>query len=167
MIPYKTFKEGDVILTKIPFVWNKPIRYVSWAIRVVLNSWFNHIAIYTYYRGEPCIIEATSGGVRMISLDNFIKDFKIEVRRNQDLKHGCTKKLVKYIGSTGYDYSSLVIYQLIYQITGKWLGRKGVKASNKFYCSELYAYMCDYNDWWKTTPKDIGEKDYKLIYSNR
>jgi len=39
-------------------------------------------------------------------------------------------------GTKPYDYIGL-LDQLIYQTTGKWVGRKNKKASKRFYCSEF------------------------------
>lgn len=162
-------KTGDVIFTRMPLVWYKPIRFVSWAIRKVLKTWFNHIAIYIELYGKPYVAESTIGGVRIIPFDKWAKDSEIEVKTPTFIEppFEIGHNIMAYQGFTGYDYTSLIWYQIILQATGKWKGQKGAKAQKKLYCSEYAAliYSNHFPGWWKVTPKDLYLSDkFKKVW---
>lgn len=162
-------KTGDVIFTRMPLVWYKPIRFVSWAIRKVLKTWFNHVAIYVELYGKPFVAESTKGGVRIIPFDKWSKDSIIEIKTPKffEPQNEVGQKIMAYQGFTGYDYISLVWFQVILQATGKWKGEKGPKAQKKLYCSEYAAliYHQQFPEWWKTTPKDLYNSDkFKKVW---
>jgi len=154
-------RTGDVFFVKIPFKLSKPLTMVSWAIRKVLGTWYNHIGIYVELFGSPFVAESTLGGVKVTPYKEWAKDYEIAVKRNPRLTRAFPKRLMKYQGHTPYDTWSLVWNQLILQITGKWVGKKKDEAKEKLYCSEYYA-LCDvetFPEWWKITPEDIYNKE--------
>lgn len=58
-----------------------------------------------------------------------------------------------------YDYISLLVYQVIYSITGVWVGNR---TSNAFYCSEYVAYILSHltnskelHKWWSISPAGL------------
>jgi len=164
-------KTGDIVYTRMPFVWYKPLRYVSWAIRKVLKTWYNHIAIVVFIWGKPYVAESTSGGVKITPLLEWIRDYKLIIKRPKSLlsEKKIASRIMEYQGFTGYDYISLVWYQLILQITGKWHGKERDAADDKLYCSEYAAlvYKEQFPEWWKTTPKDLFEKlEQEVVYSD-
>ena len=73
----------------------------------------------------------------------------------------------------GYEYENLFIHQSIKFLTGKWIGRKNLKAEKRFICGELSARVYfDYsdgtwfNDWHKLAPIDLYESklfEWKLL----
>lgn len=161
-------RTGDVIFVKIPLTWNKPLTLVSWAIRKVLGTWFNHIGVYVELFGEPFVAESTLGGVKVTPYKEWAKNYVIEIKRNPKLSRFFAYRLMKYQGHTPYDTWALVWHQLILQVFGKWTGKKKDEAKDKLYCSEYYA-LCDvetFPEWWKITPEDIYNKEgFKQIVS--
>ena len=162
----QVLKTGDVILSKNPFYWYKPMSYVGAIIRLILGFNYNHVAIYISIYGADFVAEASTKGVNIMPLKEWVKDKEIEIHRNPNLTGFTGRRVMQYQGYTGYDYLSLVWYQLRYQITGKWKGEKGENAKGKLYCSEYYALVDkeSFPNWWSVTPKDIYEKGFNLIY---
>jgi hypothetical protein len=152
-------KTGDIIYTHIPFVWYKPLRYISLAIRKILNTWYNHIAIIVVIWGKVYVAESTKGGVKITPINKWIKDYKVIINRPTIIlnEKEIGYRIMKYQGFTGYDYTSLIWYQLILQIFGKWKGKEKNKAAKKLYCSEYVAliYKEHFPKWWLITPKDL------------
>lgn len=165
----RDLKTGDIIYTRMPFVWYKPLRYVSWAIRKVLKTWYNHIAIVVFVWGKPYVAESTSGGVKITPLDKWVRDYQLIIKRPKTIlsESRIAQRIMRYQGFTGYDYISLVWYQVLLQITGKWHGKKRDAADDKLYCSEYVAlvYKEDWIEWWKVTPRDLFENvDQDIVY---
>lgn len=166
-------KTGDIVSVRMPLVWYKPVRYVSWGIRKVLKFYYNHTAIVINVWDKPYIAESTKGGVRIISFDKWSKDYIISIKRqNAKINYRLVAdRIMEYQGFTGYDYWALLVDHIILQTTGLWDGKKGEDASIKLYCSE-YVSLCfkeDFPKWYKTTPKDIYERDdlFKEIYQGK
>jgi uncharacterized protein YycO len=154
-------KNGDVFFVRIPLRLSRPLTLVSWCIRKVLGTWYNHIGVYVELFDSPFVAESTLGGVKVTPYKEWAKDYEIAVKRNPKLSRQFTKRLMRYQGHTPYDTWSLVWDQLILQLTGKWVGKKKEAAKDKLYCSEYYA-LCDvenFPEWWKTTPEDIYNKE--------
>lgn len=150
---------GDVIFVYMPFVWYKPVRYISWCIRKVLGTWYNHVALYVEIWEADHIAESSAGGVQNRPLSKWARDYEVEVKRPTTpyLKKTLAKRLMRYQGYTGYDYISLLFFQLVYQITKIWIGKTKGKALKKLYCSEYAALVYEeiFPEWWLTTPRDI------------
>jgi len=76
--------------------------------------------------------------------------------------------MLPHVGINPYDYAGL-INQLIYQYTGKWIGKK-TKGDNKFYCSEFVAFIYNkinkkyYPEWWEISPGQIFTEYFEIIY---
>ena len=159
-------KTGDIVFVKMPFVWFKPLRYVSLIIRKVLKTWFNHIAIIVIIENAVFVAESTAGGVKITPFKQWSKDSFIEIQRNDRLTQNALSRIMKYQGFTGYDYKSLVWYQIILQFFGKWEGKKREAAAERLYCSEYYALVDkeSFPQWWRTTPKDIYKKEFLSLY---
>ena len=72
------------------------------------------------------------------------------------------------ISGSSYDYSSLIVWQVLYQTTrwiknlfskkkkeGKWFGRKGFSALKSIYCTEGVAFLLGFEEFWTYDPKKL------------
>jgi uncharacterized protein YycO len=169
----KVIREGDIILSH-------GNSFISWAIRVFTQSYWNHA---TMYIGNELIIEANEKCVEILPLKKY-ENKDIYVYTNKSLTNKERKTIVngvlKYNG-TVYDYKQL--FQFIWYFltlqrnNGK---RKMMGNRNRFVCSELVAKP--YYDigkpiikglrYWEITPADIDLSPYferikgGIIYKN-
>ena len=163
----------DTISYRHPFVWWKPMRYISAAIRFFTKCKYNHSAIIIECWDKVMVAEAKSKGISITPYEDWAKDLKISIQR-QKLVYS-RKKLAQTAmskqGYTGYDFSGTLFYQLIYQLTGHWLGAKDKKrAEKRMYCSEYVAWIWNevinlYPDFYKIAPDDIhNDTNFSTIY---
>jgi hypothetical protein len=66
-------------------------------------------------------------------------------------------------------FGDVLVFQIIYQITGKWYGKtEERKAAKKFYCSEFVAWLYSeyFPSWYKTSPEDVhrNTSDFQHIF---
>lgn len=164
-------KTGDVIFTRMPFVWYKPVRYISWCIRLILGTWYNHVAIYVEIWDADHVAESSAGGVQNRPLKKWARDYEVEVKRCEYVggKKEIARNIMRYQGYTGYDYISLLFFQLIYQTLGIWIGKTKDKAIKKLYCSEYVALIFKdlFPNWWVVTPKDLYKSSHFLTVVQR
>lgn len=165
-------KTGMLISVHLPFVWYKPWRYLSFAIRFFTKSKWGHSAGLISIWGEWCAIEMNPTP-QIPTWDKWCKDKVIRVSRYKgyyDEKRWAITMMSKQNDSeTKYDYFSLFIWQLIYQLTGYWLGRTK-NADKKLYCSEYQAWGYHqvtglFSNFYKTAPSVLAEnKNFETIY---
>lgn len=147
-------KTGDILNTHNTFVWWKPWRYLSLAIRVFQRirygkfAWVGHTAIAVRVKDTIWVYEADPK-VMVTEYSKWAKDKKVSVTRlpvEMWIGHGvnptdiyldCEKEL-----GTKYDYLGLLFYQPIFILTGLWIGPKKDK---RVYCSEFVARILDKN----------------------
>ena len=152
------YKTGDIVLFKTKFKWYNPITYVSVAIRAITGYDYNHVGVVVSNWDKLFLNEAIEKGVISIPLEKRLKGQEILVLRDSspiDEKKFAVEAN-SFLGNTGYDFSSLLVFQLIYQITNKWIGRKEENATKRMYCSEYVAYLYKMKDWWAVAPDAIG-----------
>lgn len=138
-------------------------------IRLVTKCYYNHVAIV--YRGY--VFEANSKGFEpSYSVEEYIKrigvDIEVALLEPKVLPLGAKERLKEIIGK-GYDFWSLLWFQVILAVTGKWLGHTQKFAKEKVYCSEAIAYILDLFQWWIYTPKmllDLDGKQLTLVYTS-
>ena len=137
----------DILHCHNPFVWYKPWRYLSVAIRSFEKlrfgkySWSGHTAIvvkdesgiYWVYEADP--------KVKKTKFEDWCRDIEISVTRyTSQYLLGFTKQdVIKYCESKlniKYDFMGLIVWQPIYILTGKWFGKRN---NGRFYCSEFVA----------------------------
>lgn len=158
------FKTGDIILFHTKFVWYKPLSWLSALIRFFTKSYYNHVGVVVRNWDVPFINEAVETGVHAVPLVDRIGSHQIRVIRpikGVDERTFAVRANSK-IGHTGYDFSGLLFYQLIFQLTGHWLGHTGVHAEGVMYCGE-YAGFCHaeyFHNYWKTAPSDENKSEY-------
>jgi hypothetical protein len=157
------FKTGDIILFHTPLVWYKPMSWLSALIRLFTKSYYNHVGVVVCNWGVPFLNEAIEIGVTPIMLSERINGSDIRVIRPKspimDEKTFAMQANSK-LGRTGYDFKGLLFYQLIYQLTGHWLGHTDAgHADRRMYCAEYGAWMYKniFKDWWEVAPNVIDQ----------
>lgn len=163
------FKTGDIILFHTNLIWYSPMSWLSALIRFFTKCHYNHVGVVVLNWNVPFLNEAIETGVLPITLKDRLDGRKIRVIRPiKDVdERSFAMKANDKLGHTGYDFSGLLFYQLIYQLTGHWLGHTGNHADGRMYCGE-YAAFCHseiFEKWWQTAPSDIhNSKEYYTIF---
>jgi hypothetical protein len=149
-------------------------KLLSRLIRFFQKSPYHHAGLVIELWGEIFVAESDSHGLTVNRIKDSIKGYTnivLQPKFEYDpIK--INKFVVPILGKHKYDSMSLLFYQLVYLITGKWIGRKDEHASKRLYCSEFVAYVF-YNlnnifeDWYKTNPRMIFENPnfthFKLV----
>jgi hypothetical protein len=164
-------KAGDIICCSTPFSIKSPISWLSAAIRKVSKSDWSHCAVAVSVWGRTFVSEALATGIVLRPLEEWPRGCNVCVMRPKEAineKDWCIRALSK-VGHTGYDYGSLFWYQLIYQLTGHWVGRTAAskKADQKLYCSEYagWLYKEQFPEWWRMSPSQIQSNSKGFDYA--
>lgn len=168
------FRTGDIILFHTKVRWYKPLTWLTAAIRFFSKSYYNHAGTVVINWDVTFLNEAIETGVISIPLKDRLdgKDIKVLRRKTMRVteKVFATKANSK-LGHTGYDFSGLLWYQLIFQLTGCWLGHTGKAAEGRMYCGEYsgWTHQDLFPEYWKTAPADIDRNEgfltiFKGIY---
>lgn len=133
-------------------------------IRFFTKYKYTHTAIALECWGSMFVCEAYTSGIIIRPLEEFSDKMKVSVTRpNFEFdKRELSKKAMSKVSTTKYDLISLILFQILYQITGKWYGHtKARKAEKKFYCSEYVAWLYKnvFSEWYMTTPEDIHKSE--------
>ena len=169
-----TFKlqTGDIISTYTPFEWKRPVTYMAPFIRFFTGYKYTHSAIAVEVWGNMFICEAFTSGIIIKPLEEFPDKMQVTVSRSKKEidKRGLSLKALSKVSRTKYDILDVFVFQIIYQITGKWYGKKKArKAAKKFYCSEFVAWVYDkeFPNWYMTSPEDIHKntQDFDHVYN--
>jgi hypothetical protein len=167
----KDLQTGDIILFRTKLQLFNPISWITPFIRFFTKCEYNHAGVILRVGDKLYLIEATEKGVvredaiqRITSPRNTAIALIPNYSHNKDI---IREKLI-YLHEAGkhYDFISLFFYQLVKQKTGVWIGRKNDKASERFYCSELAAYVHSkvFPKWWEIAPVDLfNSKDFNHI----
>lgn len=134
-------------------------RFLSRIIRKLTGSRFSHTAVVVECWGNIYIADAQNNGVNPKDFDSWMQKYKYKftVSRPQfefDAKE-LSKKAFSVSGVTKYDKWSLLFYQPLYLLTGKWRGKKNEAADDKLYCSEFVAWLYEFPNWWAMSPEDV------------
>lgn len=152
------FKAGQVILV------HTKKGFVPKSIQLFTKCKYNHVAIITEYLGELFITEAVAKGfVPTMSLEEYL--YEIDRKKEKEIivlepiqeyaQHiQVTYNRLKQIANKGYEFLNLTVYQLVKQLTGKWIGSKN---SKRVICSEAvaYAFPSIFSDYYKIDPEDF------------
>lgn len=161
--PIFQLQAGDVINMFTPFSFKKPFSWLSFLIRKISKSTWSHSAVVIDIWGRTFICEALATGIVVCPIEEWGEEAVVNVSRAKvpvDKKE-FSSRAMSYVGHTGYDYSSLLWYQLLYQITGRWMGHTPAskKTTATFYCSEFAAWLFEpcFPKWYETTPQKVFE----------
>jgi len=125
---------------------------------------WNHAGIFLIIENELYLCDAQKHGIRLIRFKEYKTSSRLMILRPKRKVH--RKKLVHfilpYVGNTPYDFVSLVLYQPIRFLFGKWIGRKNKEANKRFTCSEWVAYIYKdvFPEWWKAAPVDLFNSEF-------
>jgi len=130
-------------------------------IRLVLKSPWNHTAVVFWINGELFIVEAMIGDVirpKRFDLwwaDRMGDEFGISECAVFDYV------ITDFFGArpTRYDIMSVMVYMLIYQLTGWWLGRVNERASKRLFCFEFSALIRGLPLWWRIVPEEFPDDE--------
>jgi len=134
--------------------------FLARAIQLFSRSRINHSAFVVQIEEILYVIDADRHGTNPKLLDYWIEKEKysyIVSRPDPNVYDiaALQKKAFSLAGHTPYDFASLLRYQLIYQLTGKWKGKQNAEAKEKLYCSEFIAYIFDMEAWYSCSPQDV------------
>lgn len=139
----------------------------SWLQRKI--QWFTksrigHTALVIEIWGELFIIDSQKDGtnLRPIHEWNAMYNYRYTISRPHEFTDELRHRAMLQIGSTPYDFASLLIWQPLYILTGKWKGKTEEEAMQRMYCSEYVAWVFDLPYWWKLSP----EKVYQYMVAN-
>lgn len=143
--------------------------FLSNAIQLFCRSRVNHTAFVIEIAGIIYVIDSDAHGVNPKLLSKWIEknNYKFYVSRPDSSVYNIdalTVKALSKAGVTNYDFGSLFIHQIKYQVTGKWSGRTNSGAEKSMYCSEFVAWIFDLKFWYSLSPQDVF--DYMLTSPN-
>lgn len=75
------------------------------------------------------------------------------------------ERLYSITGSP-YDFGSLLMWQIVYQLTGRWCGKRGQSALNRIYCTEAIAFILGFEKWWTYDPTKLYNKLLEMEIEN-
>lgn len=165
-------KTGDIILFHTLVKWYSPMSWLSGLIRFFTKCRYNHVGVVVLNWGVPFLNEAIETGVLPIPVKDRISGKEIRIIRAfaQIEERPLAIKANDKLGRTGYDFSGLLWFQLIYQLTGRWTGHTGDHADKRMYCGEYAAWLFPaiFPRWWQTAPSDIhNSKDFHTIFEGK
>lgn len=160
------FKTGDLVFFRDSLSWN-PMSWLATLIRFFARVKYNHVGIVVFDSGDFCIVEAIGRGIVKRSLTDRLKGRKVKIRRQKQPIPTINGRALSMVG-TEYDFAGLLWYQLIFQVSGEWVGYKSPeKAARKFYCYEFAAWCVGWSQWWMVNPKEFLNSDlFTDIYEN-
>ena len=148
----------------------------SWLARTIqkmTKSHINHTSLMLEIDGAMYVIDAQKNGVNLKTLENWLENFKYTYVLHRKRKpttqwnKGISIRALSKVGVTPYDFASLLIWQPIYILTGKWKGRTEDRADDRFYCSEYVAWVLGLENWWECSPdlvyKALQKMDEEFI----
>lgn len=163
-------KTGDLVTEYTKFSPIKhPLSILSALIRIFqwisCHKWeyakWNHSGIILKEGEELYVVDAISKGIVKRPLEEWLDPerkvwaFWRETSRISS-RTSLAIRIRSYIGFK-YDFTALFLHQLVYRLTFKslWIGKTKGKAKDRLYCSEFYAMIWEYFEWWKMSTSDI------------
>ncbi len=134
------------------------------AIKKFTKSKLNHTALVIQIWDKLFVIDAQANGVNLKTFEDWVKvyKYKYKVSRPKVWNKEMKIKAISKVGITGYDFASLLVYQPLYLLTGKWYGKKK-HADSKMYCSEYVSWVFNLPEWYANSPQDVYDK---MVASN-
>lgn len=131
-------------------------------IQLITKSRISHSALVIDIWGELYIIDSQKDGTNPRKLDDWMKrySYKFQVHRPIDGKFNIKniqKRALSKSGKTPYDFKSLLWFQPIYVLTGKWVGHTHEFAEENMYCSEYVSWVYNIGRFWEKSPADLFE----------
>ena len=153
------YKAGDILLVGSNHL-------ISRIIKKATKSEVNHAGLIVKLAGEFYVIEAERRGIQLTPIDekkyNYLKPGNKEywiLRPKFKLDIDAITTLALEAERGKYDFISLIVWQPLLLITGRWFGKKN-RGDNVFYCSEFVAWIYNkiyslFPEWYEMNPKDL------------
>jgi len=171
-------QHGDILHCTANSITHKIIRFVTGG-----KKSHTALAIKAGDINDPnspiFIIDSQRNGVNLKTIENWEKkyNYTYQIHRKQfsskdaqlDYNKHIQKRMLSKMGITGYYFMGL-IWQVWYNLTGRWRGKTEKKAEKRMYCSEFVAWVLEIPEWWTYHPQKLFDYlnslvDYKLIKS--
>ena len=155
---------GDIILFKPTSLIGKIICYVS-------KSPYSHASIIVNNWHIPAVNESQPRGIISPPAQLRLQGETILIKRYKNTMFFSEEKFAIHANShlgKRYDFISTLFFQLIFQLTGIWIGKHSNAAERRLYCSEYVALVYNktvgiFPEWWKVDPKHLWQ-DRKLQF---
>lgn len=158
-------QEGDIVMidsSKGPITKT----FVRKAIQFFTGAKYHHAGIVVFDKKENTLYIQESvfnGFIKTMPIKEYIeknKQYDLVVFRSSSKIQDFNIKL-SILDQAPYDFSSLIIFQVIFQTIkkifrkGLWLGRTGIAALNKVYCTEAIAFVIGMPKYWTVGPMQL------------
>jgi hypothetical protein len=132
-------------------------RLISRIIKWFTKSKFSHSALFVEIWGSPYIIDAQKDGVNLRPWDAWMKEYDYDFIVHRSLntidERDIAERALTRVGSTGYDFESLIFKQPIELFTGKWNKKKD--ETQRMYCSEFVSWVYSIDRSYRMSPEDL------------
>lgn len=127
-------------------------------MRFTKSSW-SHTAIFIEIWGQPYIIEAQNNGVNVKPFEEWVKKYGYYYEVSRSPFEFDAKKFSIYamskVGTTGYDFLSLIVRQPWRIVSGSYKVRKD--EYEKMYCSEYAMWSHGIEKAYRMSPQDVWD----------
>jgi hypothetical protein len=153
-LPKEKLQNGD-ILCCTSYGW------LGKQIKRFTKSTTNHTALVIKVSNVLMVIDSQKHGTNPKTFENWLAeygyDYKVFRYRYHNVNWGkaIRGRALAKSGVTGYDFKSLLLWQPLYLITGKWHGRSKEEAEKRMYCSEFVAWVHELPNWWTMSPECV------------
>lgn len=166
-----------------PFAWLYD-RVVPPVICKLTKCKYHHSGVVDYLTesgtGELYIWEAVADGFKptqkatewlneLTKKGYSIQIWESKIKNESDYENLKWDLRLQNIRFSRYDYGSLLLFQLIYTIFGRWLGRTGVRSLTTIYCNEANAYLIGMPKYWQTHCKHLESylnANFKTVFQS-
>jgi uncharacterized protein YycO len=135
-------------------------RLISRLIKFFTKSEWSHTALYIEIWGQPYIIDSQKDGTNIRPFEKWIEkyNYNFVVHRSpiEFDERIFSIKAISKVGSTPYDFYSLVLRQPWKLLTGKWRYR-GTKEKQRMFCSEFVAWVHEFDNFYSMNPKELHD----------
>lgn len=154
------------IVVHNPFCWHKPMSWIAWIIRKATGSHWNHAALLIsdyVYEAQTEVVRHTFDEWMAIAPD---REYQlIPVFKSYETKEYATfvntslasfqirQRAEAQLGKK-YNYINTCIWQPIYLLTGRWIGRTAEWAYDRFECFQFVDYCLGFATAYKSNPKE-------------
>ncbi len=173
---YLKLQTGDIVCFKRKFkIWN-PMSWLSLIIRIITRVEYNHVGTVGKLYRKFMLFEALGPGVvinkaiRRIEDTKYTDKYRVLRRKSHVNNVQLVEEALELCGHTKYDIIGL-IYQLILNLTGIWVGPNRMRAKRRMYCYELVYYLHRdveaFKFWNKLKPKELFKsEEFEIVYES-
>ena len=152
------------------------------AIQKIVGTPYNHCEIISSLiadNTQKAINGAVAKGVKQFDIKEHMTGEYVSIIRPRSNYDWTTEQIKAFsdhansqVDKAKYDFASLLIYKLAYEITGKWYGKCGTtkpeSTPDRFYCYEYVDWCYDRPDWWNSDLENyINNPDFDYIFRGK